>query len=105
MKIEINDANYLSRQDSSESRTTTSKELFKRLKTSLINAGFAPGKDHYSIEDIAVDDCFVICEDGEFWSVSFFERGRRHRPALFFDLEDAIRFFLLKVTKSAVSTF
>lgn len=105
MKIEINDANYLMRQDSSESRAINSKDLFERLNTTLTNAGFSPNKDYYSIQDVTCDDRFVICKDGEFWSVSFFEKGRRHRPAFFFDLEDAIRFFLMKVTRSAILTF
>ena len=105
MKIDINDANYLLRRDSVESRVINDNELFTRLNTALRNAGFSPSKDGYSILDVASDDCFVICKDGDFWSVSYFERGLRLRPALFFNLEDAIQFFLLKVTKSKVISF
>lgn len=105
MKIEINDSNYLKQISNPEAQESEGKLMLEKLHHALTREGFNPATHNYAINDIAADDCTLICKDGIFWSVSHLERGRRHWPALFFCLEDAIRFFLMKVTNSKVSIF
>ena len=52
----------------------------------------------YSINSEIGDNFYLLCRDGVFWSVSYFERGQRNWPAFFVQVSDAIEFFLLKVT-------
>lgn len=101
MKIEINDANYMPFHSSSEENSMESLNLLKKLDETLKQSGY-PAKRNYAIQNLAAEDCYLLCRDACFWSVSHVERGRRHWPAFFFELEDAINFFLLKVTDGEV---
>ena len=103
MKIEIDDANYMPHRISSQSDSPESVSLLRKLNETLTKAGY-PAKRNYAIQDLSAEDCYLLCRDGFLWSVSHVERGRRHWPALFFELEDAIDFFLLKVTNGEISS-
>jgi len=102
MKIDIDDTNYMPIRRSSEPDSVESLNLLKKLNDALNKAGY-PEKRNFAIQNLAAEDCYLLCRDGGFWSVSHVERGRRHWPAFFFDIEDAIGFFLLKVTNGEVT--
>lgn len=100
MKIEFGNEYYVTHIQTEDKRNTYVQALFEKLRAVLKAEGIKE-KD-YSLDDPKADDCFLLCKEGDFWAVSYLERGVKFRPAFFFDIDDAIYFFLWKLTDGKV---
>lgn len=69
---------------------------FSRIRNYLSLAGISPKE--YSLGEATANDCFIVCQEGEFWVVSYAERGSRFWPAIFCDIKDAMDYMVLKLT-------
>jgi hypothetical protein len=101
MNIELSGNYHFNRRMSEQARELDVGQLFAKIRTMLSAKGY-PEKSNYSLGDEKQDDCLLFCEDGEFWVVTYVERGVRFSPAFFLDIDDAIHFFLWKLTDGDV---
>jgi hypothetical protein len=100
MNLDINDQNYFDTSDQTQEQQAREEILFKSLAKVLLGAGYSPSTNNYSINDLSCEDKLVITKDGLLWAVFHLERSRRHWPAFFSNVDDAIRFFIMKVTNN-----
>ena len=101
MKIEFGNEYYVTHVQAEDKRNMYAQALFEKLRAAL-NAEGVKEKD-YSLGDLKADDCFLLCKEGDFWAVSYLERGMKFRPAFFFEVDDAVHFFLWKLTDGKVT--
>jgi hypothetical protein len=101
VNIEIGDEYYVTHVQADAEQNIYAQALFEKLRTAL-NAEGVKEKD-YSLGDLRADDCFLLCKYGNFWAVSYLERGMKFRPAFFFEVDDAVHFFLWKLTDGKVT--
>jgi hypothetical protein len=101
MKLEIT-GNYYRSPWFGDDQSETVKTTFTKLKDCLDASGY-PGKGKYSFGNPMDDDCTSICKDGDLWAVFYLERGTRFSPAFFLNLDDAIDYFLWKLTQGTVT--
>jgi len=101
MKVEISDNCYLNRHLSDQNHNLGLSNLFKELNAKLTSTGYP--ETSYCLGENQRNDCLVLTEDGEFWSVFYMERGVRFSPAFFVDIDDAVHFFLWKLTNGRVT--
>ena len=101
MKIEICDGYHVTHIQTEVERSAYAQDLFDKLRHTLKAANFKE-KD-YSLCNLGADDCLLLCKEGDFWAVSYLERGMKFRPAFFFDIDDAVAFFLWKLSYGKVT--
>lgn len=102
MKIEFSSEYYLTHIQPEDKRNAHAQALFQKLRQELHAVGIKENES-YSLGDSSADDCFLLCKEGDLWAVSYLERGMKFRPAFFFDIDDAVHFFLWKLTDGNVS--
>lgn len=100
MKVEICDNYHLNRHLIDQNHDPNLEVLLENLHAKLAVAGYS--ESSYCLGRTQKDDCLTLCEDGEFWSVFYMERGVRFAPAFFVDVDDAVHFFLWKLTNDKV---
>ena len=98
------DKSYLLNKDDIEGGTNFDrKNFFFFLKKELGTEGFVIDRDYFlGSED--VNEGLCLHEDGQFWVVSYFERGIQFAPAFFVDPDDAALFLTAKLKRRYIGS-
>ena len=99
MKIEVDDSNRMRFPDLELER---GKKLLEKLPMRLSKIEDTQVLTKYRANMALPGERWLLVRDGDFWAVSYTERGLRFSPAFFWGIEDAIQFFLFKLTGTIV---
>lgn len=92
MMINFPDEYLLNKQQIERGTSFDRAAFFESLRTTLDRIGFREHRD-FHLGHEGVNEGLCIFEDGEFWVVSYLERGMKISPAFFVDPIDASIFF------------
>lgn len=96
MNIELK-LNYFFRSNFGANKKERVEKIFSHLDDQLHLAGY-PAKANYALRENNRDDCLLLSEDGGFWVVCYSERGVKFSPAFFSDIDEAVQFFVYKLS-------
>ncbi len=98
MRYEFSDSYLLNKKDIEIGTDFDKSEFFENIKSELLKEGFFIDRDfHLGSNNVIEGLC--LYEDGEFWVVSYFERGTNFSPAFFVDSGDAALFLGAKLKR------
>ncbi len=98
MRYEFSDFYMLNKKDIEIGAEFNKKKFFEDIKERLSKEGFFVGRDYFFGNNEVIEG-LCLCEDGEFWVVSYFERGTMFSPAFFVDSGDAALFLEAKLKR------
>lgn len=98
MEYEFSNKYFFNKKRIEDTMELDRKTFFESTHKELESMGFVEGID-FSLNEKNSDNLICIFEEGEFWVVSYIERGVRFSPAFFVDPKDA-RIFLISKLRS-----
>ena len=98
MRYDFSDAYMLNKKSIERGTNFDRSSFFSDLQVALAQDGFRQNIDYF-IGDEGVNEGLCLYEDGEFWVVSYLERGIRFSPAFFVDPYEAGYFLQCKLSK------
>ncbi len=98
MRYEFNQSYLLNKNDIERGTQFNKKNFFFFLRKELSAEGFVIDRDYF-LGSEKVNEGLCLHEDGQFWVVSYFERGMQFSPAFFVDPDDAALFLTAKLKR------